>query len=378
MKCINNKVVVKSFCLLLSFCTNVLHAQNNQVVEINLISAKDYQYQLKLSDIAESVEYIPLETHKQSIIGDRAGATLTDDYIFIGQYGAVLQFDKNGKFVRQINKVGQGPGECFARCSAFDEKNQLIYLYNNFTERIMIYGYDGKFKRSFKDSSEGGFADGMICDEKGNLLLSYNISIGMKYNYVVVDPNGKIIYKDLHYKDETKKERIKYVLIIEGYKAIYPFDETLFYYKIKFSNQLLSDTVFRIMSDYKSIPSHIITIPETKHSIGRVMESSRYFYVFHSISNDNFLSLYDKQIGKLISNAEWTIINNIDGGPDIEISDHNGGRYAWQLVQPFKLREKLIESKTNVLYPEKQKALKELVNRLDDEDNPVLMIVKLK
>ena len=50
-------------------------------------------------------------------------------------------------------------------------------------------------------------------------------------------------------------------------------------------------------------------------------------------------------------------------------------------VNPFQLKAHLASEKfknSTPLYPEKKKELEKLANRLNENDNPVLMLVKLK
>jgi len=56
---------------------------------------------LKLSDIAESIEYIPLETRDDCLLGNINGIKFTDEYVFIMGVGDIFQFDHHGKFIRR-------------------------------------------------------------------------------------------------------------------------------------------------------------------------------------------------------------------------------------------------------------------------------------
>ena len=50
-------------------------------------------------------------------------------------------------------------------------------------------------------------------------------------------------------------------------------------------------------------------------------------------------------------------------------------------LQPFEMKEKLTNShfsKAQSKYPEQKETLKSLVNGLEDDDNPVLMMIHLK
>ena len=74
---------------------------------------KDYPTKrIDIHEIAD-VEYIPLETNEQSLIGNTDFQAISDKYIIIGdmKYFQIIIFDRQGKFIRCINKRGQGPGE---------------------------------------------------------------------------------------------------------------------------------------------------------------------------------------------------------------------------------------------------------------------------
>jgi hypothetical protein len=373
--------------------------QNPIPIEIN---PKENIQKLKLSDIAESVEYIPLETVNQSLIDNMFNCKLTKDYIFIMQLGIILQFQKDGKFVRQINKLGQGPSECFCRCAAFDEDNQLIYIYNNYTNRILVYGFDGKFKHNFKDPLDemaSWYTSNIDC-WNGRIFLTFDNTHGnMPYKYVVIDSYGKILHKEPNYDLYTLNANV-----LESARSNTPFHlyENTLYYKYP-----RNDTVYRINQNYECSAIYEIKIPdritleetmktgayvlsysEIKHKnlIESVNHNSRYVFVRYMLrvfDNDNrkqLLSLYDKQTGKLMNNIDPFLVNDIDGGMSVKLNNH-GNMVVYNLVWPFEIKEKLTSKwfeKSTAIYPEKQKALKTLIKKLLEDDNPVLIIVKFK
>jgi hypothetical protein len=396
-------MIAKGFAIAVSLCFNtVASAQNGQVTEINLPNSTSYQHKLKLSDIAEDVEYIPLETTDRSLIGNNVGRCIpTKDYIFVQQSGTLLQFSRDGKFIRQVNKVGQGPGECFARCMAFDEKNQIIYMYNNFTNNIMAYGFDGKFKHRFKDpliDTENSHTSNMDCDSIGNILLSFDNSYGnMTCKYAVIDPSGKILHKEPNYDLVKLNEKVRDAEIPNS--PFYSYQNTLFY---RFP---YNDTIYRINQN-KCFASYVINTPNkltleqvmkaganvtnysnlsNKNHIYNVKENDKYLFIRHVINRFSpdykaFLSLYDKQKQELRGNIDPNIVNDIDGGLNVFEGQQND-IYMYSLLWPFKMKEKLTSAhfaKSKALYPEKQKVLKTLVEKLLEDDNPVIMLVKLK
>jgi hypothetical protein len=386
---------------LVCFSIGTVSAQNEQIIEIQLPNSTSYQHKLKLSDIAADVEYIPLETTEKCLIGNRyTDCVLTKDYVFIVS-PVIMQFRRDGKFVRQINKIGQGPGECFARCCAFDEKNQFIYIYNNFTHHIMVFGFDGKYKHKFKDpleQEENSSVSKMDCDSAGNILLSFdNGFTNMDYKYAVIDPSGKILHKEPNYDVVELDSRVLESSI--SIHSIYSCNNTLFY------RYPYNDTIYRIVQN-KCFAAYVITVPnkltlehvrkagaylinysalENKNHIYSVQENEQYLFIRNVINRyspdyKDFLSLYDKNKQKLTSNIDPNIVNDIDGGMNISGSFQND-TYMYTLIWPFKMKEELTSAhftKSKAIYPEKQKALKTLIDQLLEDDNPVVMLVKLK
>ena len=106
---------------------------------------------LSLSDIADEVKAIELETTDQSLIGNwvmHDRLLVSDDYILFLDGSAIskiLLFDINGTFIRQIGNRGQGPGE-YARVIdiAADFENNKIYATTS-TEKIICYDFNGTF-----------------------------------------------------------------------------------------------------------------------------------------------------------------------------------------------------------------------------------------
>jgi hypothetical protein len=375
-----------------------IFAQDERIIEMKLLNSTNYQHKLKLSDIATDVEYVPLETTAKSLIGKRIGhCKLSRDYIFM-IHGGILQFTRNGKFVRQINTVGQGPGEGLARCCAFDEKKQLIYMYNNFTQNIMVYGFDGKYQRQFKDPLVGikDFVYNMDCDSVGNILLSFSNEYGsMSYKYVVIDSSCKILHQEPNYDIVELNAHVFDIAFTDS--PFYSFKNTMFYrghhndtvYRIE-HNKCVASYVIHVpnkltLEQYVKVGAHMMGISDIKgkNSIYTIRESERYLFIRNMIYDEKhkrFLSLYDKHKHEFIGNIDPEITNDIDGGINFE-KGYQDDTYAYILLWPFEMKKKLTSAhfaKTKVLYPEKQKALKTMVDNLLDEDNPVVMLVKLK
>jgi hypothetical protein len=140
---------MKNYFLIVLVClSSYCPGQGNQLEVIELSNSHRFENEFKLSDIAEDVEYVPLETNDKCLIGRVSNAVLTEEYIFYGNF----QFDRKGKFIRQVHKTGQGPGEDFIRCTGYDKKNRLIYMYGNYPPyKILVYDFNGKLVKTINN-----------------------------------------------------------------------------------------------------------------------------------------------------------------------------------------------------------------------------------
>ena len=94
-----------------------------------------------------------------------------DIFIKDGQEQA-LQFDPQGRFVRNLFKKGQGPGELTGLLDIWASPDRLYLL--GFPPKILVFNYDGKLvnELSLRDTGLGGKfiragADGIIIQKMG-------------------------------------------------------------------------------------------------------------------------------------------------------------------------------------------------------------------
>jgi len=372
-------------------------------VVIQLPESHHYKHEFFMSEIVEDINYIPLETTSDCLL--KGGQTsLTDKYIFTETDGKLFMFNRDGKFLRRINTVGQGPGECDLRDFGIDEQSQLIHLFDNWSLSIKTYDFNGHFQNEIKNpflkepEPDDNSPWGMYCDKKGNIVFTFSNSSGnMKYKYAVMDKHGEMIYKAPNYDLYDNKNRV-YVMTLYPI-PLYLYNNTLHY------NYIFNDTVFKIEDDYSCQPAYIIRTPKKitlekqiktstreiafsdwsgsfEHHAAR--EDHRYIYIYSGYRAPyiGLLSRYDKRTGDLMENINPKIINDWDGGPDIELNPllQTEDFLVYQ-QQPFQMKESLTDEhfeKTKVAFPEKRDSLKSMLNNMQEDDNPVLMIVKLK
>ncbi|TKG93822.1 6-bladed beta-propeller [Puteibacter caeruleilacunae] len=135
---------------LLSACTQTDEKKMNQHVKrIDLTEAKLLMDDFRLSEIAQSIRYVKLESSEKCRIRSINNVKTTLDFIFIqDQQESLFQFDADGGFVRKIGSKGKGPGE-FLHLTDFtiDEASKKVLIYDNFGRSVKEYSYDGKFEK---------------------------------------------------------------------------------------------------------------------------------------------------------------------------------------------------------------------------------------
>ena len=106
---------------------------------------KEVQPNFPLSEIAESVEYVSLETSEESFLSLIQDVKFYKDKIYVVNFpGKILVFDRSGKFLHQIGNEGEGPGEFFNLSSfVIDEKSERLYLASG--GRLITYTLDNEY-----------------------------------------------------------------------------------------------------------------------------------------------------------------------------------------------------------------------------------------
>ena len=111
----------------------------------NLIVVSD-DSQARLSEIAEEIIAVKLETTENSLINEIRSVRILNNHCFIlhGTRHEVLMFDLNGIFVRQIGRIGRGPGEYTDVINiAVDMDDERLLLGTR--QGVLVYDSDGLF-----------------------------------------------------------------------------------------------------------------------------------------------------------------------------------------------------------------------------------------
>lgn len=154
-----------------------------------------------------NIEMLMLEINSEALIGSIDKVYLTQNYIFVLDSDVAQKlflFNRKGKYIRTIGKLGKGPGE-YMEIADFDisEAEQKVFLYADDDRKIIAYDYDGKLLNETKISAYG-YAINRF--EDGRFLT---IGWGSTYNVNYWDKKGKELsfYKDVNYNFINHQDR---------------------------------------------------------------------------------------------------------------------------------------------------------------------------
>lgn len=87
---------------------------NKEISNVQEIDCSfDESMTIKMSEITDSIEIVPLETKEESFIGMASKIKTYNRKYYIGtgmpQINKILVFNENGEYITQLNKVGVGP-----------------------------------------------------------------------------------------------------------------------------------------------------------------------------------------------------------------------------------------------------------------------------
>ena len=396
--------------ILLAICGNACINEQEKEIKKQSFFTIDFPGILKnrheglLSGIAQDVNYIKLQTNSNCFIGRIEDAKFTKDYIFIHHNGNKLlaQFDKKGNFIRNIGKLGRGPGEySLIREFSIDPENRLIYIQPNYTKVMMVFSFDGEYHETLTNIN----AEGFLCWAHDTLFIQFHEPIlgNEKYVFIEKDSDGDTlqVVKNFYYWDKSK--RSYYMTYYWGRNVFYRYDNKLHF------KGWYNDTIYTIDSLNNIIPAFFIDLKQYKlpdelrpernssHKVPKkyywvgVRECSNYVFIQYASYS---LKIADKEPGGYMyfdkrlkkgytlnhNNEMKGFVNDMDGVPDFFPAFTNDS-LAFQFINAvdfIKYFNSEDFSESNPKLIKKRAVLIKQMHDISENDNPILMIVKLK
>lgn len=315
---------------------------------------------VQLSEISESLEMIRFETNDSCHLSRINSITIASLFFFVSDGSNIFQFNRKGNFIRSIGKYGRGPGEyLYIHSLACNTQDEILYV--SARNKILLYNYNGTLLKTIKHNR---FIEYLSVKE--NQLWAWSTEFGVK-------------------ESNQMKNRIK----------IYKFS----------LNGVLKDSLF--VKDVL-VKGLVGTINPQMHNLSQA-NNNKYLYcpillaepiirdTLYLIKNNNLTSSLKIDFG-LKSNKGF-LIKNIYRTDRFAFVEYSKQRqqfffcYDFATEKQFNLKggfyDNMLNTGKTVLYPSDYESnlmyfvknsyeLTGIIDGVNENDNPVLMLVKLK
>ncbi len=376
------------------------------IQHVNISEAFGKNEEVPASEIVNgTIEYIPLETSKDFLIGASARIFASDLYIIATTKNQIYLFDrKTGKFIHEIGHHGKGPGEYgkVGQAFVFDEERQLVYTGGWEPKSYYRYNLNGEFTDKITAWSIEKEED-MMNNVFGEIITSIAPLNDTSFVGYVWNLNGKQEAKLIAFSENNHRIRIfpqykhfDYDIKRDGISVFswnakyYQLDHQLHFF------ERFTDTVFTVSLDTLQ-PKFVLHKGETENAtatdftknkgdvsyflIENIFESNRYlFFKTRSAAKDFegkfYYGFFDKTKGNTsISKNEAGLTNDVTGFLPFTFQWVTQQNELVGMSEAYEVKLWFDEN------PEKAAKLPANLQKLKDineTDNPVVMIAKLK
>jgi hypothetical protein len=350
---------------------------------------------VNLSSIGSELEYIALETKPNSLLRKVNEIELCDSFIFISDFNKLLQFDRSGKFIRQIGSTGRGPGEyIYVMGFAIDQIKHNIFIKDYGNSLVKEFDFNGQFIRSFKISFEStqflvGDKDSFIF----NLVDSYNATEYSDYKLFITDINGLPINMIKNYHKRSSK-----LGLAIGVTPMYFFDKVVRFMQFgvdtlyTLENGKIEPYAIFNLGNMKmdSDPSLPFQNPEREEILNKLLQKlwinditenkqNLFLELNYGINDSAKYCVLNKLTSEISFLEGGGFVNDIDGGiafwPKYVFNNNVLVDYYDAITFMKRLHNEDSEKKIKD-YEGNDLNLRKLENGIDEMANPVLIILK--
>jgi hypothetical protein len=321
---------------------------------------------IKLSEIADSISYVKLETSNESLIGNIITfQPVENGFLINNSFQSLLMFDKKGKFIWKIENHGRGPHEYEILAPDFgvDNKSKEIILPDR--KHLFIYNFKGQFVREVKLP----FYINQLYVIDSGLYAVANSNPFDRILAHIININGRIVKEFKNYNTQPKRNELgRLTNLLNGGE--------IGYYKksVLLSNK---DTIWRLNED-----CNLEMMFKINQMFGNV-EDRLYSYSFKILNNSLIGFFFLNQPNNALYDFKKDVYYNLPGGPNGGIKDDIDygpdvilykGRYG--LILETIPASDILKIEVNKI--RRGSDLRDIIQSTDINNNPILRIIRLK
>lgn len=412
----------------------------NEVLEVDISGLSFPEGEMLLSDVACDVEIVPLETTDASIFNYAKirNVVIDNENIFVNLGTRILRFSRDGRYILDIGNRGNGPADFLSSSGiGLNAKEQLLYVASNMSveNEIKTYSYDGKYQNTMRVAEANVWLSGDdihresrdYCFIKGRHIFRRRLpltdpkdaiwQVMMKdtLNQLIVhlyDPVTSFLQSEFRKNSGMQIDKVDsywatYAPVLNQYEEhlnfVFEANDTIYGYDIsaerlttrfiiKSGNQLAKEELYVTNKSQKYFDDAIVVhdVLESKDFLHLIAENKVYAYLLRIDKKSGNVQCKRSERGELKYGSimrvnyrevdEPEFVNDLCGGLSFYPNHHNAGEWIG-IYNPNDLLEKIDFNELNqssVVLPEKKEELIHLLRVLKEDDNPVVLIVKLK
>jgi hypothetical protein len=346
----------------------------------------------------ETVKYIPLETRDDVLISERRRVIYYSDnrIVMTNEDSDVFIFDGSGKIVSHFNRRGEGPQEYLTlrmllngSTVVYDEPNREIFVMESIG-RCNVYSEDGKYLRTFRYPKSKQYREAYSFDKESLLAIDYNIDTDSVYVFLSKKDGSVLSCIDipLQKRIPTTHQRPMgeggvFSASITTQQLLKDGDDFIL-------AELSSDTIYRFTSDKRLIPILAMTPSKQQDNEKYIFfqplkVTEKYVFGYKYVFDFSQIKETDPPRGfktvNLIYDMEKRQAFNSSNSPDMDYYVQHITREVYYTDLPANLfvRNGFPDGILRDLEKgEVEGKLKEVAEKLDPDDNPVIQVIKFK
>jgi len=418
METTKSQMILLTVIFLMLLQSSCLQKKPNQKIDKNVL--KPYPHiinmsegfknasQIKLSDIADSIDYIVLSKDKQELIGEISKIQFTNEYIYLRNSKShfIMRFDITGRYLNSYGSIGRGPTEYLPGSPFTTTPNDdKLIIFKSTMDSYLTFHTNGDYLYSKNFPVSRTLFDSRSISDSTFLCTFIYVGSVMK-DYILNSINCSAGIFDLNGNQvELIDHPLKNKEISESnIRNIVSMAPSITYFDNRIVLMPEGDTIYEI--DSKSISKGYIAdwgnIPHKKTNEELYLRGASssnnasiwsliletYDRTFFRVlrGNENYLFEYNKITGTTRSMKSdpynFGFINDLDGGANIYPYYNNRAGDIWiSSEDSYNFKEKHSQEFLNesiAVFPEMKEKLKTFVNNLKHDDNPVIEIVYLR
>lgn len=396
----NNYVCIVILLIFVAVCCSCSERKNTQgnilSIDVRGLLDSDPIGKIEIADEIDNIDYIPLEITPDgsSLIAGILDFTVTDDFIYILplKEQKIMQFDRRGHFIKNVVVYGEGPREYngFPQNIYADETADRLYIAN--MDKTWIYTLSGEFIEVRKRNNMISY-EYKIADDRYAAVSYLNVPFHIPgiFGIGIFSENEDTIAVK---RDFLSLENVS--AEVSGFTNVsVAWNQNSVLFKT-----ISNDTVYRL-TENDIVPAYVLGLKNSSQEIVRGLEvrnsdgaapndiwgwdmfETQSFFYYRFILNDIF---YVVAINRLTGEScvekcamptddiyQLIQLNSLLGLVGVKLSNMEipfwGRRFGEELVQ-------VITAPEWVFF--KDKGYIKGMDKLTEDDNPVVVVAKLK